>query len=148
MTHDKPLVPPGADTSTAEDTPQPEDRPTVAAESAAAAPEATSLSLDKEPAPEPKASPGITFAGAAGTAPIHTQETEGTEAAVPLQDASTTKSSDRYDDFISNKYKGKVLIIDVDELDYKTRPEDFALITEKIDAVFPISITHPTKQQQ
>ena len=95
MTHDKPLVPPGADTSTAEDTPQPEDRPTVAAESAAAAPEATSLSLDKEPAPEPKASPGITFAGAAGTAPIHTQETEGTEAAVPLQDASTTKSSDR-----------------------------------------------------
>ena len=56
--------------------------------------------------------------------------------------------NDRYDDFISNKYKGKVLIIDVDELDYKTRPEDFALITEKIDAVFPISITHPTKQQQ
>ena len=56
--------------------------------------------------------------------------------------------NDRYDDFIGNKYKGKVLIIDVDELDYKTRPDDFALITEKIDAVFPISITHPTKQQQ
>ncbi len=96
MTHDKPLVPPGADTSTAEDAPQPEDQSTATAKSAAATPEATSLSLDKEPAPEPKASPGITFAGTAGTAPIHTQETDETEAAAPLQDASTTSNiSDR-----------------------------------------------------
>ena len=42
--------------------------------------------------------------------------------------------NDRYEDFISNKYKGEVLTIDVDELDYKTRPDDFKLITDKIDA--------------
>lgn len=39
----------------------------------------------------------------------------------------------RYDDFISNKYKGRVLIIDVDHLDYQHKPKDFGLITDKID---------------
>ena len=38
--------------------------------------------------------------------------------------------NDRYDDFILNKYKGKVLVVDVDKLDYKTRPEDFQFITD------------------
>ena len=37
--------------------------------------------------------------------------------------------NDRYEDFILNKYKGKVLTVDVDKLDYKTRPEDFNFIT-------------------
>lgn len=39
----------------------------------------------------------------------------------------------RYDDFISNKYKGRVLTIDVDHLDYQYKPKDFGLITDKID---------------
>ena len=39
----------------------------------------------------------------------------------------------RYDDFISNKYKGRVLTIDVDHLDYQHKPKDFGLITDKID---------------
>ena len=39
----------------------------------------------------------------------------------------------RYEDFISNKYKGRVLIIDVDHLDYQHKPKDFGLITDKID---------------
>lgn len=43
--------------------------------------------------------------------------------------------NDRYEDFILNKYKGKVLTVDVDKLDYKTRPEDFSFITDKIDAI-------------
>ena len=43
--------------------------------------------------------------------------------------------NDRYEDFILNKYKGKELTIDVDKLDYKTRPEDFSFITDKIDAI-------------
>lgn len=87
MTHDKPLVPSGADTSTAEDAPQSEDRPT-AAESAPPASEATPLSLDKEPpAPESKTPAGITFAGTAGTAPIHTREAHEAEAADAPQDA-------------------------------------------------------------
>ena len=46
--------------------------------------------------------------------------------------------NERYDDFIRNKYKGKVLVIDVDKLDYKTRPEDLKLITDQIDSVLSI----------
>ncbi len=42
--------------------------------------------------------------------------------------------NDRYDKFISEDYKGKVLVIDADNLDFKNRPEDFALITDRIDA--------------
>jgi deoxyadenosine/deoxycytidine kinase len=53
--------------------------------------------------------------------------------------------NDRYDDFILNKYKGKVLVVDVDKLDYKTRPEDFQFITDKIDTVFPFSLTNSKK---
>ncbi len=53
--------------------------------------------------------------------------------------------NDRYDDFILNKYKGKVLVVDVDKLDYKTRPEDFQVITDKIDTVFPFSLTNSKK---
>ena len=43
--------------------------------------------------------------------------------------------NDKYEDFIRNKYKGKVLTIDVDNLDYKNRPEDFKFITDKIDSI-------------
>ena len=42
--------------------------------------------------------------------------------------------NDRYDKFIYEDYKGKVLVIDADNLDFKNRPEDFALITDRIDA--------------
>ena len=41
--------------------------------------------------------------------------------------------NERYEKWISD-YKGKVLIIEADDLDYEHRPEDFALITDKIDA--------------
>ena len=41
--------------------------------------------------------------------------------------------NDRYDKWIS-EYKGKVLTIDKDGLDFENRPEDFAVITDKIDA--------------
>ncbi len=50
--------------------------------------------------------------------------------------------NDRYEDFILNKYKGKELTIDVDKLDYKTRPEDFCFITDKIDAILATNRTH------
>ena len=42
--------------------------------------------------------------------------------------------NDRYDKFIYEDYKGKVLVIDADNLDFKNRPEDFASITDRIDA--------------
>ena len=41
--------------------------------------------------------------------------------------------NERYEKWIGD-YKGKVLIIEADDLDYEHRPEDFAFITDKIDA--------------
>ena len=41
--------------------------------------------------------------------------------------------NERYDEWIE-KYPGKVLIIEADDLDFENRPEDFAQITDKIDA--------------
>jgi len=49
--------------------------------------------------------------------------------------------NDRYDKWIA-EYKGNVLTIEADDLDFKNRPEDFALITDRIDAelygLFPL----------
>jgi len=42
--------------------------------------------------------------------------------------------NDRYDKFINEDYTGKVLTIDVDSLDFENNPEDFSMITDKIDA--------------
>lgn len=39
----------------------------------------------------------------------------------------------RYDDFINNKYKGRVMVIDKDELDFEHNPKDFAKIVNRID---------------
>ena len=39
----------------------------------------------------------------------------------------------RYDEWIAS-YKGNVLVIDADNLDFKNRPEDFSYITDRIDA--------------
>ena len=41
--------------------------------------------------------------------------------------------NERYDEWISS-YQGNVLVIDADSLDFKERPEDFAYITDRIDA--------------
>ena len=41
--------------------------------------------------------------------------------------------NERYERWIGS-YKGKVLTIEGDSLDFKNRPEDFAVITDKIDA--------------
>ena len=42
--------------------------------------------------------------------------------------------NDRYEKFINEDYKGKVLVVEGDDLDFENRPEDFSLITDKIDA--------------
>lgn len=39
----------------------------------------------------------------------------------------------RYEQWIS-EYKGQILVIEADELDFENRPEDFSAITDKIDA--------------
>ena len=42
--------------------------------------------------------------------------------------------NDEYEDFIFHQYEGKVLVIEADGLDFEHRPEDFQLVTNKIDA--------------
>ena len=44
-----------------------------------------------------------------------------------------TNLNNLYDKWIST-YEGKVLTIEADGLDFEHRPEDFSLITDKIDA--------------
>ena len=41
--------------------------------------------------------------------------------------------NERYDRWIE-EYDGKVLVIEADDLDFENRPEDFAMITDRIDA--------------
>ena len=41
--------------------------------------------------------------------------------------------NERYDEWIGN-YTGRLITIDVNDLDFLNRPEDFALITDRIDA--------------
>ena len=41
--------------------------------------------------------------------------------------------NERYEKWIAN-YQGRLLVIDADHLDFENRPEDFASITDKIDA--------------
>ncbi len=40
----------------------------------------------------------------------------------------------RYDDFIFNNYKGRVMVIEKDELDFQHAPKDFAKILDRIDS--------------
>lgn len=44
-----------------------------------------------------------------------------------------TGLNQKYEQWISS-YKGKTLVVDVDDLDFENRPEDFAGITARIDA--------------
>lgn len=42
--------------------------------------------------------------------------------------------NDRYEKFIGEDYKGRVLCIDADSLDFENNPEDFSSVTDRIDA--------------
>jgi deoxyadenosine/deoxycytidine kinase len=50
----------------------------------------------------------------------------------------------RYDDFIFHKYKGRVMIVEKDDLDFKNNPKDLAKIIDRIDStlfgLFPENI--------
>ena len=41
--------------------------------------------------------------------------------------------NERYEDFITHRYKGRVMVIDVDDLDFEHESHDFAGIVDKID---------------
>ena len=45
-----------------------------------------------------------------------------------------TGLNDRYERFVKEQYPGEVLVIDADSLDFEHNAEDFAAITDKIDA--------------
>ena len=54
--------------------------------------------------------------------------------------------NDRYDDFIYHKYKGRVITVEKDQLDFINRPKDLAQVIDKIDAeLFGLfsDISHP-----
>lgn len=51
----------------------------------------------------------------------------------------------RYDDFIYNKYKGPVIVIDKDNLDFEHNPKDFAQIIDRIDQTL-FGLFSPLKQ--
>ena len=54
----------------------------------------------------------------------------------------------RYDDFIYNRYKGRVMTIEKDNLDYLNNPKDFALIVDRIDStLFGLFPEIPEKEQ-
>lgn len=42
--------------------------------------------------------------------------------------------NDRYEDFIRNLYKGRVLTLEADHLDFEHNPQDFSHVIDKIDA--------------
>ena len=42
--------------------------------------------------------------------------------------------NDRYDDFIYHKYKGRVITVEKDNLDFINRPKDLAQVIDKIDS--------------
>ena len=42
--------------------------------------------------------------------------------------------NDRYDDFIYHKYKGRVITVEKDNLDFINRPKDLAQVIDRIDA--------------
>ena len=42
--------------------------------------------------------------------------------------------NERYEDFIFNRYKGRVLVIESDGMDFQHNPKDFGKIIDKIDA--------------
>lgn len=56
------------------------------------------------------------------------------EQAIPLDYLKGL--NERYEDFIQNKYPGRVLTIDVDNMDFVQNRDDFKFITEKIDRIF------------
>ena len=43
--------------------------------------------------------------------------------------------NERYEDFIFKHYKGRVLVLDADTMDFEHNPSDFATIVDKIDAL-------------
>jgi len=69
------------------------------------------------------------------------------EQSIPLE--YLTNLNQRYEDFIFNKYPGRLLVVDVDQLDFQHNPKDFAGIIDRIDAeLFGLFPTLPEETQK
>ena len=69
------------------------------------------------------------------------------EQSIPLE--YLTNLNERYEDFIFNKYLGRLLVVDVDQLDFQHNPKDFAGIIDRIDAeLFGLFPTLPGETQK
>lgn len=55
----------------------------------------------------------------------------GYEQGIPIDYLQSL--NERYDDFIFHKYRGRVLTIEVDDMDFLHNPADLRVITDKID---------------
>lgn len=53
----------------------------------------------------------------------------------------------RYEDFIFNKYKGKVLVVEADDNDFQHDPDKFARIIERVDSALELG-TFPFKDNE
>ncbi len=69
------------------------------------------------------------------------------EQKMPLQYLENLNS--RYEEFIGTQYKGRVLTIDADPLDFAANPADLGLIADKVDrelyGLFPEESTQPSR---
>ena len=54
------------------------------------------------------------------------------EQSMQLEDLQNL--NDRYDDFIYHKYKGRMITVEKDQLDFINRPKDLAQVIDRIDA--------------
>ena len=58
----------------------------------------------------------------------------GSEYEKSIQIEYLTNLNQRYEEFIFQKYKGEVMVVDVDEIDFLNNPRHFAAIVDRIDA--------------
>ena len=58
----------------------------------------------------------------------------GYEQSIPIEYLQNLNN--RYEDFVYNKYEGRVITIDVDNMDFLNNRDDFKQITDKIDRIF------------
>ena len=58
----------------------------------------------------------------------------GREYEKSIQIEYLTNLNQRYEEFIFQKYKGEVMVVDVDEIDFLNNPRHFAAIIDRIDA--------------
>lgn len=58
----------------------------------------------------------------------------GREYEKGIQIEYLTNLNRRYEEFIFQKYKGEVMVVDVDEIDFLNNPKHFASIIDRIDA--------------